>query len=50
MDTAGRGTPDPDMFQQLPVNETRQQESYALISRNKTMDSKEIFYKVQISI
>lgn len=42
MDT-GRGTPDPDMFQQLPVNETRQQESYALISRNKTIDSKEIF-------
>lgn len=37
MDT-GRGTPDPDMFQQLPVNETRQQESYALISRNKTID------------
>ncbi|XP_077269174.1 motile sperm domain-containing protein 1 isoform X1 [Temnothorax americanus] len=38
MDTAGRATPDPDMFQQLPINETRQQESYALISRNKTMD------------
>lgn len=38
MDTAGRGTPDPDVFQQLPINETKQQESYALISRNKTMD------------
>ncbi|KAL0112186.1 hypothetical protein PUN28_011928 [Cardiocondyla obscurior] len=36
MDTAGRATPDPDMFQQLPTNETRQQESYAIISRNKT--------------
>lgn len=39
-DTAGRSTPDPDMFQQLPINESRQQQSYALISRNKTMDSK----------
>jgi len=40
MDTAGRATPDPDVFQQLPIsiNETRQQESYALISRNKTME------------
>lgn len=38
-DTAGRSTPDPDMFQQLPINENRQQQSYALISRNKTMDS-----------
>ncbi|XP_029175148.1 motile sperm domain-containing protein 1-like isoform X3 [Nylanderia fulva] len=37
-DTAGRSTPDPDMFQQLPINENRQQQSYALISRNKTME------------
>lgn len=40
MDTAGRVTPDPDMFQQLPINETRQQESYAIISRNKMMERK----------
>ncbi|XP_011173500.1 motile sperm domain-containing protein 1 isoform X1 [Solenopsis invicta] len=38
MDTAGRATPDPDIFQQLPINENKQQETYALISRNKTMD------------
>lgn len=37
-DTAGRSTPDPDMFQQLPINESRQQQSYALITRNKTLD------------
>ncbi|XP_012231830.1 motile sperm domain-containing protein 1-like [Linepithema humile] len=37
-DIAGRSTPDPDMFQQLPINESRQQQSYTLISRNKTMD------------
>ncbi|KAG5328703.1 MSPD1 protein, partial [Acromyrmex charruanus] len=40
VDTAGRTTPDPDVFQQLPINENRQQESYALIGRNKTVDSK----------
>ncbi|XP_018045175.1 PREDICTED: motile sperm domain-containing protein 1-like isoform X2 [Atta colombica] len=34
----GRMTPDPDVFQQLPINENRQQESYALIGRNKTVD------------
>ena len=39
----GRMTPDPDVFQQLPINENRQQESYALIGRNKTIDSKQIF-------
>lgn len=38
MDTAGRATPDQDVFQQLPINENRQQESYAPISRNKTVD------------
>lgn len=38
-DIAGRSTPDPDMFQQFPINENRQQQSYALISRNKTMES-----------
>jgi len=38
-DTTGRSTPDPDMFQQLPINENRQQQSYTLITRNKTMDS-----------
>ncbi|XP_018394632.1 PREDICTED: motile sperm domain-containing protein 1-like isoform X2 [Cyphomyrmex costatus] len=38
VDTAGRTTPDPDVFQQLPINENRQQESYALISRNKTVE------------
>ncbi|XP_076239911.1 motile sperm domain-containing protein 1 isoform X2 [Calliopsis andreniformis] len=37
-DTAGRSTPDPEMFQQLPINETRQQQSYALIAQNKTID------------
>ncbi|KAG5322943.1 MSPD1 protein, partial [Pseudoatta argentina] len=39
VDTAGRTTPDPDVFQQLPINENRQQESYALIGRNKTVDT-----------
>ncbi|XP_018356493.1 PREDICTED: motile sperm domain-containing protein 1-like [Trachymyrmex septentrionalis] len=38
VDAAGRTTPDPDVFQQLPINENRPQESYALISRNKTVD------------
>ncbi|XP_012529642.1 motile sperm domain-containing protein 1 [Monomorium pharaonis] len=38
METAGRATPDPDIFQQLPVNENRQQEPYAIISRNKAID------------
>lgn len=38
-DTTGRSTPDPDMFQQLPINESRQQQSYTLITQNKTMDS-----------
>ncbi|XP_054003036.1 motile sperm domain-containing protein 1-like isoform X1 [Hylaeus anthracinus] len=37
-DTAGRATPDPDMFQQLPINENRQQQSYALIAQNKAID------------
>ena len=37
-DTAGRSTPDPEMFQQLPINETRQQQSYALLAQNKTID------------
>ncbi|KAG7213534.1 hypothetical protein KM043_002794 [Ampulex compressa] len=37
-DTAGRSTPDPEMFQQLPINENRQQQSYALIAQNKTID------------
>lgn len=31
------------MFQQLPINENRQQQSYALIAQNKAIDSK--FYK-----
>ena len=39
-DCAGRGTPDPDMFQQLPSESKKQQPSYALISQNKTIDSK----------
>lgn len=39
-DTAGRSTPDPEMFQQLPINESRQQQSYALLAQNKTIDSK----------
>ncbi|XP_015431738.1 PREDICTED: motile sperm domain-containing protein 1-like isoform X2 [Dufourea novaeangliae] len=37
-DTAGRSTPDPEMFQQLPVNENRQQQSYPLIDQNKAID------------
>ena len=37
-DTAGRSTPDPEMFQQLPINENRQQQSYALLAQNKTID------------
>ncbi|KAF7393133.1 hypothetical protein HZH68_010088 [Vespula germanica] len=37
-ETAGRATPDPEMFQQLPINETRQQQSYALITQNRTID------------
>ncbi|XP_032665613.1 motile sperm domain-containing protein 1-like isoform X2 [Odontomachus brunneus] len=38
-DIVGRSTPDPDMFHQLPINETtRQQQSYALISQNRTVD------------
>lgn len=37
-DATERSTPDPDMFQQLPINENRQQQSYELISRNKTME------------
>lgn len=38
VDTAGRSTPDPEMFQQLPINESRQQQSYALIAQNKAID------------
>ncbi|KAL2715609.1 motile sperm domain-containing protein 1-like isoform X1 [Vespula squamosa] len=38
-ETAGRATPDPEMFQQLPINETRQQQSYALITQNRTIDN-----------
>lgn len=34
-DAVGRSTPDPDMFQQLPLNESRQQQSYTLITRDK---------------
>ncbi|CAL7934139.1 unnamed protein product [Xylocopa violacea] len=37
-ETIGRSTPDPEMFQQLPINETRQQQSYALIAQNKAID------------
>ncbi|XP_012339172.1 motile sperm domain-containing protein 1 isoform X3 [Apis florea] len=37
-ETAGRSTPDPEMFQQLPINENRQQQSYALIAQNKAID------------
>ncbi|XP_043516256.1 motile sperm domain-containing protein 1-like isoform X1 [Frieseomelitta varia] len=37
-ETVGRSTPDPEMFQQLPINETRQQQSYALITQNKAID------------
>lgn len=37
-EAAGRATPDPEMFQQLPINETRQQQSYALITHNRTID------------
>ncbi|KAK1134830.1 hypothetical protein K0M31_007599 [Melipona bicolor] len=33
-----RSTPDPEMFQQLPINETRQQQSYALVAQNKAID------------
>ncbi|KAK0182299.1 hypothetical protein PV327_000451 [Microctonus hyperodae] len=34
----GRGTPDPDMFQQLPNNEDKQQKSYSLAAQTRTMD------------
>ncbi|KZC09819.1 Motile sperm domain-containing protein 1 [Dufourea novaeangliae] len=46
-DTAGRSTPDPEMFQQLPVNENRQQQSYPLIDQNKAIDKgkSKIFFK-----
>ncbi|XP_076173681.1 motile sperm domain-containing protein 1 isoform X2 [Ptiloglossa arizonensis] len=37
-ENAGRSTPDPEMFQQLPINEHRQQQSYALIAQNKAID------------
>ncbi|XP_017878086.1 motile sperm domain-containing protein 1-like isoform X1 [Ceratina calcarata] len=37
-EATGRSTPDPEMFQQLPINESRQQQSYALIAQNKAMD------------
>ncbi|XP_076629464.1 motile sperm domain-containing protein 1 [Colletes latitarsis] len=37
-DSTGRSTPDPEMFQQLPINESRQQQSYALLTQNKTID------------
>ncbi|XP_076379356.1 motile sperm domain-containing protein 3 isoform X2 [Megalopta genalis] len=37
-DTTGRSTPDPEMFQQLPINETIQQQSYALLAQNKAID------------
>ncbi|PBC29162.1 Motile sperm domain-containing protein [Apis cerana cerana] len=37
-ETTGRSTPDPEMFQQLPINENRQQQSYALIAQNKAID------------
>ncbi|XP_012271149.1 motile sperm domain-containing protein 1 isoform X2 [Orussus abietinus] len=38
IETAGRGTPDPDSFQQFPANEQRQQQSYALIAQNRTIE------------
>lgn len=41
-DAVGRSTPDPDMFQQLPLNESRQQQSYTLITRDKITESKYI--------
>lgn len=38
-DTAGRSTPDPDMFHQLPINESRQQQSYnTFMSQNRAVD------------
>ncbi|XP_033309980.1 motile sperm domain-containing protein 1-like isoform X2 [Bombus vosnesenskii] len=37
-EAAGRSTPDPEMFQQLPINETRQQQSYALIAQNRAIN------------
>lgn len=43
----GRSTPDPDMFQQLPISENRQQQSYALINQNRTLDSE---YMLQESV
>ncbi|OAD56208.1 Motile sperm domain-containing protein 1 [Eufriesea mexicana] len=42
-ETVGRSTPDPEMFQQLPINENRQQQSYALIAQNKAIDITSIF-------
>ncbi|XP_034937918.1 motile sperm domain-containing protein 1-like isoform X3 [Chelonus insularis] len=35
---SGRGTPDPDMFQQLPINENKQQRSYSLPPQVRTID------------
>ncbi|CAD6236426.1 GSCOCG00008176001-RA-CDS [Cotesia congregata] len=34
----GRRTPDPEMFQQLPLNETRQQRNYSLASQARTIE------------
>lgn len=34
-----RATPDPETFQQLPINGARQQQSYSLITQNRTINS-----------
>ncbi|XP_015589431.1 motile sperm domain-containing protein 1 isoform X1 [Cephus cinctus] len=37
-ETTGRATPDHEMFQQLPTNENRQQQSYTLLAQNRAVD------------
>lgn len=37
-DVTERSTPDPEIFQQLPISESRQQQSYALTAQNKAVD------------
>ncbi|KAI4499364.1 hypothetical protein M0802_005624 [Mischocyttarus mexicanus] len=36
---AERATPDPETFQQLPINGARQQQSYSLITQNRTINN-----------
>ena len=45
-DSAGRGTPDPDMFEQLPTSGSKPQQSYVLAAQNRTLDSENLLLKI----